>query len=266
MLISYTSTDRILCIVNFNWPHYANIPIFKRLYQDFFPHMVFYGADEHPEVISIDHTGFVGPNPFVPEVTGGFFGYKDIADAMRRYPDYDGYLFTNDDCFINIANFKRLDISKIWFLPLIPVEKNTAPVWFWNTPGSWPAVAKCYDNLPVQYKEKLYTNISSEQSCWAMSDLVYIPARFKDDTIYLCDLFARNGLWLEIAIPHICACLDNQKNFEMLKALYCQSAQYTNLQETIQRYNSTFDFVHPIKLSDPNAVQFAQEQLAKCVE
>jgi hypothetical protein len=219
--------------------------------------MVFYGLAEHPEVHQIDHKGDVGPNKVVPHYNvGGFYAYKDIADAMRRYPDYEGYLFTNDDCFINTSNFKRLDISKIWSTRIIPVKKNTNPVWFWNTWGGWNALSMCYQYLPEKYNLMLYSNITREESCWSGSDLVYIPAQFREDTIFLCDLFAQYGVWLEIAIPHICACLDNKNNFEILHPLWNRTIDLL-----LKNYKPVYDFAHPVKLSDPRAIEFTKEQL-----
>jgi hypothetical protein len=253
--------DNILCIVNYNYPHYNNIALLKEFYGDFFPNMVFYGPTKHEQVHQINHQGFIEPGVILSQKINGFYGYKDIADAMRRYPNYDGYLFTNDDCFINISRFKRLNPNKIWFIPLVYVNKNNSGTpwtpWFLKSSAGWPAIERCYKNIPLKYWQTLCVNKIGYESCWAMSDLVYFPAKFKDDVIYLCDFFENNGLWLEIAIPHLCACIENQKEFELLKALYSSR----DLKETISKYDQSIDFVHPIKLSIQEAVDFVKKQL-----
>ena len=130
--------NSILCIVNFNFPHYENIQIIQKLYENFFPNMVFYGPGQHPEIHSIEHRGYIGSHPTLPEYIEGYFGYKEIADAMKRYPDYEGYLWINDDCFINVFNFERLNTSKIWVTPLKFTQKSdTDQFWFWKIPGGW---------------------------------------------------------------------------------------------------------------------------------
>lgn len=82
----------VLHIVNFNWPFYNITPAFLDIYKPNFPNIAFYGPN-----VSQDLAGIVRE----VNTTNGFVGYKTLVQAMHDFPDYAGYLYTNDDVVLN---------------------------------------------------------------------------------------------------------------------------------------------------------------------
>src|SRR5256885_9039524 len=80
--------DDILLIINYNHAWYDSIPFLKKVYGEFFPHIVIYGPKEAPGVELCEHYK-------------GWYSYKAIAHAMKKNQGYKGYLFLHDDCFLN---------------------------------------------------------------------------------------------------------------------------------------------------------------------
>jgi hypothetical protein len=242
-------TDRILCIVNYNWAYYDTIPLLKKLYEPFFPHMVFYGPQEHPSVHHIDHFR-------------GYFGYKTVIDAMERYPEYDGYFFMNDDCMINVNNFRNLDCNKVWFIPPNIVqysEKLIRNNWhWWGTIWGFYALRSSYTELSTPFIEQIESHIGRGKTVWAWSDVVYIPKRHKESFIAIGSVFSKHNLFLEIATPNLCAYLDSPANWEILNGRYLWNKDRENLYSL---YRPTHHFIHPVKLSNPQHVKWVFDQL-----
>ncbi|MDZ4152650.1 hypothetical protein, partial [Methylicorpusculum sp.] len=75
--------DDVLLIINYNHPHYQTIDFLKKIYGKSFSHIVFYGEKPDSRVHTVSHHY-------------GWYGYRALADAMKRYPHFRGYLYTND--------------------------------------------------------------------------------------------------------------------------------------------------------------------------
>lgn len=116
LLITFKSTysnndlpygNDILLILNYPCDstenHYSSVDFLRNLYKPWFPNIIFYGPIE-----SIDVNTFDYPH-------NGYFFHKSVADAMRRYPNFNGYLYAADDCVLNCWNFTRFDKTKLWF-------------------------------------------------------------------------------------------------------------------------------------------------------
>ena len=77
-----SSCLRLLLIVIFNSEFFENIPVIEKLYGEFFTKIVYYSDVEHSNLgvhgVTFNH---------------GVFQQIAVADAMHRYPDYDGYLW-----------------------------------------------------------------------------------------------------------------------------------------------------------------------------
>jgi hypothetical protein len=230
------SFDRILLIVNYNHPHYKSIPFIKELYGHIFPNMVFYGEKEDPNVIAIDqHLGWWGQNV--------------LADAMIRWPDYEGYICVQDDCFMNFWNYGRLDKNKIWFSPMgsgIPLETLSHPWSWWNMECGRAALLAALDKLDQKYYDRLIKNNLPGRIFVTWSDFVYVPQRLREDYIQVCSCFSNPHVFVEIAIPQILLCIDNIQNIEILNTYWAWPPDHA-----ILHYNVEYDWVHPMKFSNP---------------
>lgn len=237
----------ILLVINFSHPHYENIDFLKELYGPYFSDIVFFGPTEHPGVDLVDNCR-------------GWCSYTTLGLAMEKYPHYKGYLYTNDDCIINVWNLKRFNTSKIWFTQLghAQLRPDAIQNWgWWQMSVGYEAVVKSYAMLDDEHKLTLSKNCGNNTVLWGFSDVVYIPARYRKDVIKLYPLFAMTNTFLEIAIPTICGCLDEQKNWEILNGvtLWFEDRNYVD-----KYYNKNLDFLHPIKCSDEQNRFFIAQQ------
>ena len=279
----FLNTDNILLIINFNHPFYDCISFLKELYKPYFKNIVFYGEKEHKDVHVVQHRF-------------GWYAYKSLADAMRRYPEYDGYLMTHDDAILNPWNFGRLDLKKIWFVDgartasihakSVPCEEvDGKPImWTWWEMEAGQAVLKnAYPKLPEKYRKQNEINVGGQDMVdYCYADVFYIPGRLREEFCMLSDFFAQEKLFLEIAIPTICNALDDKRNWEILKgytwwwwfpladgngALKKIKHEFIRIgmgqYSMIEKYSPMVDFVHPIKLSDKKGCEFVKVQFAK---
>jgi hypothetical protein len=219
------------------------------MYEPFFPHMVFYGPKQHSNVHYIDHNK-------------GYFGYKTIIDAMIRYPDYDGYFFMNDDCMINVGNFKTMDCNKIWFTyPNIAQysENLMQHDWpWWRGQWGFSALKRSLTELSSPFIQQIETHIGKGNIAWMVSDVVYIPKRHKESFVAIGSIFLKHTLFLEIAIPNICVYLDSPQDWELFRYVYLWNKDREKLYSL---YRPTYHFIHPVKLSNAQHVAWAFNQL-----
>lgn len=240
----------ILLIVNYNHPYYESIPFLKDLYHPYFPHIIFSGPKTfshhiHPQVELCDHDR-------------GYYAYKALAPIMKKYPNYAGYLWINDDCVINPWNFARFDTTKIWCLPnnvvkLAPSERK-GWVW-WQKAIGYQAIKKVYAKLSPKHRATLLKSCGQNAISAGAAEVVYIPAKHKVDVIKLCELFAHENSFIEIAFPTLCCCLDEKKNWEILDGLWLEGDPHT-----IIKYTKKIDYFHPIKFSLKNNQKFIRTQ------
>lgn len=248
----------ILLVVHFNHAHYDNVEFLKGIYKSYFPHIVFYGEQEHEGLHVCQHNR-------------GYYGYKTLAHAMQMYPNYRGYLYVHDDCIINPWNLSRLDKNKIWFVSGAQVQdintRETNPHYgWWAHYCGIDAAQKVLSQLPARNLNMLEYNVGESNVVFVFSDLVYIPAQYKDDFIALSTLSAKERFFLEIAIPTICCCLDKKENWQILNGLtwwwwLSDNDRLKNQENNMKEcWSADIDFIHPIKFSDQANRKYIQEQ------
>jgi hypothetical protein len=237
--------EDILLIINYNFAYYNSIPFLKKIYGNFFSNIVFYGPKKDPQVELCEHHE-------------GWYSYQAISDAMQKFPGYQGYLFVHDDCFINFWNFSRFDKEKIWIVEGGWFSSNQPWGW-WNKPCGIAAYKKVYNDLDYHYKLLLTENNQGEEPVRAFSDIAYIPGKYSKETIELCNICTKQGLFLEIAIPTICFCLDYVENLELVKGVRLWGNDRENPQKF---YNKSIDFIHPLKFGTrPELKNFLETQV-----
>ncbi|HJZ24119.1 MAG TPA: hypothetical protein VJ201_06710 [Candidatus Babeliales bacterium] len=246
-----TFGKKTLLIINFNHPYYSNIEFLKKLYLPHFPNIVFYGPADHPEVIRCDHVE-------------GYFGYKVLADALGRYSNYEGYLYTNDDCILNFWNFMRFDPNKIWQCKPFFAKEDSYTAWWWGKQMGINETMRTYRSLPKKYINMVCNNYPDHiiprfnvPLLGAFADLVYLPAHYREDIIPLVNIFAQHKVFLEIAMPTIVACLENRNKCEYFNGLALWDGDRSKL---IEKYSSSLDYIHPVKLSDQRLRNLVSKQ------
>ncbi|PKN03684.1 hypothetical protein CVU75_00975 [Candidatus Dependentiae bacterium HGW-Dependentiae-1] len=248
--------DDVLLIINYTHPHYQTIDFLKKIYGKSFSHIVFYGEKPDPRVHTVTHHE-------------GWYGYRSLADALQRYPNFRGYLYTNDDCFLNFWNLVRLDKSKIW------LDKPTAHVvldptalapsyWcWWAKECGYKAAQKVYDLLAEKYKKQLQHNCGDSSICYGFSDLVYIPQEYKQEMHALCALCSEQKLFLEIALPMMNASLAPREEWELFNSLVLWGSDRCS--RSIQDYTLAHDVIHPLKFSDKKVQAFIEQRVEQAV-
>lgn len=253
---STASLENILLIINYNHAHYESIPLLKSIYSPYFKNIVFYGPEGHEHVHECRHQE-------------GYYSYITIADAMMRYPTMDGYLFLMDDCILNAWLLKECDTSTIWFSDIssfrdtrgTPISLKEGvqayPTWVhWDKPWGYSAIQRAFDEMNAHDKSILEQNWGSDTIVAAYSDLLYIPASYKDRFIDLAVLFGKNNVFLEIALPTITACLASKKSWLWLPG-------YGTNRQNCNDFKKDLFFNHPIKLSDPKNRTFIANLFAR---
>lgn len=188
----------VLLIVNFNHPTYDSIAPYLSIYAPYFPNIAFYG----PKVPTHLHS-------IVTEVPydKGFTGYRAIADAVRKYPDYAGYLYTNDDTALNVFQLAQLDLDKVWKRVPDPSEvhdraKPAPSDWYW-----WgkPEIGHLWDDpsaLSVKQKQQiaLFSGTVGPVDISAQCDFTYVPGRLSAALARLLNKFVEHKVHLEMAV------------------------------------------------------------------
>jgi hypothetical protein len=234
--------EKTLLIVNYNHPYYQTIPFLREVYGKVFPNIVFYGEKEDPQVTAVDQYY-------------GWWGHRVVADAMARFPDFEGYICVQDDCWINFWNLSRLDKDKIWFSPYLwDVSLHTLYFgWnWWNLECGREAILQALPKIPEENRDILEINMGKDCVGFTWSDFVYVPGSYREAFINLCSCFDSPPAFVELAIPNILLCLTDRNNWELLNVHW----GVENLQ---QEYQAAYDWIHPIKFSVKENREFIRE-------
>lgn len=226
--------DDVLLIVNFNHPHYDNKHFLAEIYGPYFSHMVFYGERAAQGIYTVKHDS-------------GYYVQKAIRDAMKRWPNYKGYICCQDDCFMNFWNLIRLDKSKIWFHQYWTASLHTPDHWWpwWSQPWGYDSAIQAYKKLPRDSVKMLERNCGSFACAFSWADFIYIPAKHRDNFIRTSKKFLNPNVFLEIALPSIVLSLDSFENMEKLNTCWAGTVKSIDFEQ----YDIHYDWIHPIKFS-----------------
>ena len=235
--------DDVLLVINFNHPYYGNIEFLNEIYGPYFKNIVYYGETPHPEVHSLNHSQ-------------GWFFHRVVKDVVERYPDYKGYIFCQDDCFMNFSNFLRLDKERIWFHQYwsASLAEPKSPWPWWNYPIGYKAIKSAVRKLPKANREMLFKNCKFYHVPVAWADFFYIPNHLAKKAINICSHFDSPNVFLEIGIPTILLSIDSCENIEYLNPNWGGTIQSVDLSQ----FDGCYDWIHPIKFSDPKNRSFIQ--------
>ena len=250
--------NQILLAINFNHPYYSNIPLLNKYFQPVFEKIIYCGPEQTKEHDVVLIKG-----------ERGYFGYMCLAEGIKKFPNYSGYLYINDDMIVNWWNMVNTPRDKIWFGKDIINEaganmNNTAPCcWHWWTTAR--ALEKCKNAFTslqassLQWNGKEYFDIYFEntkgvplcQRAW--SDFMYIPHRLSKVFQHLANEFYKNGVFLEVAVSTLLSMLDKNENRVNLDGVYLPDlygdADFSDGVLLSKIYNPKKSFYHPVKLS-----------------
>lgn len=171
-----------LLAVSFSHSLYSSVPFIEWLYQHF--GLVYICGDPQ--------NGPVPDSVHPVSVTKGWHQHRCLMQAMREYPDYKGYIGSNDDLILHPWYVATWDFEKCWiekgkrFTPLmsngllrneyIPGEISVDHLGDLIEYGK-PALRKAHHALPDEFKSNLslYTG-GADVYCEGDNNFVNIPA------------------------------------------------------------------------------------------
>lgn len=217
----------ILVGIAFTYPFYGNIPFLRALYP--FSRLCFFGPEDDAA------SGVTGV-----EIERGLHLYNIFA-RMFEVQSARGYLLFHDDFILNFWNLDGFDKSKVWHQPF-----RTAPMseWYWwgSEWGRVPYLA-AQAEFPERFRAK-----NPENPVYGFSDILYIPQACAADASAMFAVFAKHGVYLELAIPHVAEVLSRACGEEILRTeahlFYERGVKFWP-----RYYNHQLDGLHPVKLS-----------------
>lgn len=266
-----------LLVMNFNYAFYGNNKILHELYDDVFGKVLTCGP-------APDNPNSQGPDILYKEEKIWYFRYRCLTKAIRKYPGFKGYIYSNDDILINWWNLIQFDRTKIWQSGSVDWRQKAygdvirgSWVW-WKSNMGVQACQKYYEQLkvlaasqPKQYKNYLNVylqNGKGEPRCakgW--TDMFYVPGRFAQDYARLSDIAYENKLILEIAANNIIRTLDHVENFEYLNGTYLPDLKVRDIsaRNFWRHYSFSMTFIHPIKLNSKDGKEVSQKIIRNMV-
>ncbi|GJJ75665.1 hypothetical protein EMPS_08023 [Entomortierella parvispora] len=219
----------ILLVVNFNHPTYAAIKPFLFMYGPYFPNIKFYGPKVPAELKDT-----VTENPYDEGATG----YRSLVDAMEKYPDYKGYLYTNDDTVLNVFQIATFDQDKVWKeVPSLEyaihdLSKPRPEVWHLNAPPGYglfmwdkPETGKMYADPTSLTEEQLkriaaFTKVDGPVDVQSYADAVYVPRRIAVELTDVLKRFLKHNVFLELGVGLALIAVEPTENWESWKETY----------------------------------------------
>ena len=203
----------------------------------------------------------------------GVFGYQCLAEAIRKNPGFDGYLYVNDDVIVNYWNWERFgfDPNKIGessnAFGRADLSSHIPDDWYWwISPFGFNNCKNAVDEIKTMAKisrtystswETFKKNGHGKLYCNnGRSDILFIPGHLALGFQEISNVFYRNHVFLEIAIPTIIRFLSDSKDIQTLPGMYLPGDVRKNDSSVVDsRYfwvtylaKPLLWFIHPFKL------------------
>jgi hypothetical protein len=269
LLHSYFRNVVLVLHINYAWVAHKTAPFWRQVYGRLFKHVVILSDEAIPNL---------GVEVRAPEanIKDWRMCYFNLPKIMARYPEAEGFLWTNDDVVINYWNLVGADKTKLW-LPN-NAEHNSNVRWFsrdfrvkdvWD--NDWPAASrwkqvmkKAFDGMDREYRRRYDRNILPHKKEYPkrIADLFYIPRRFVEEFAFnLLPVFQMAGAPSELALPSMFYALDNPKNWDpVLDAMvYRWDLWEAKAQHKMSRFrpeeewNASVPAFHPWKVAQDEA-------------
>eukprot|EP00117_Sycon_ciliatum_P045863 scpid55032/ scgid32919/ len=242
---------RLLLIVIFNWPNFQHIPFIRKLYGEAVTKIVYY-SDEENRTLGVHRVG----------LSHGAFQHVAISDAMRRYPDFDGYLWIADDIFFNYpAVFSRRNFLNVWTYPyeqpVLSVNPSTetskVPYDHWHVPWGKAAAKESNRCVPTKYKDRFSSRLAC-RDCVVKggSDIGYVPRRLVP--VFMELSYVYRHVFFEIAIPTMLRVMVGSVNSDIetfQNGLYIWGPSSQKADKARRQWKVENAFVHSTKYSNP---------------
>ena len=247
------TNDTILIIVNYHFNHYGSIsffdstffPAFAQLYPTDFD-VVYIGANCH-------RPAKVLRNAYTHRGRYSYHSFRLVYDLFSedKYP-YKGYLFMNDDSYVDPQFLSSYNLSTSWKEYSIPYSGRTR--WPWNDALNVNKVS--YSEAFYNAMDEIVSDRSINNRCHFTSpgslrkgwgDFFYVYRGDVSFFLKLEEVMFRHRVFLELAVPTIIHCI-NPKPF-----IDCNHGKMENRLRCVH--------IHPVKLSHSNLRSYMMKRL-----
>jgi len=204
-----------------------------------------------------------------------------MADAMERMPNFDGYIFLQDDVILNFWNFPiRHDFTKVWraFMwadphPLVyhyHMNITLGPAGAARFPNPLGPDNSCPMDRVVNFvngfspeeKDRLFHENSVDDLPsfkMAFSDFYYIPSRYRAIILPHFKRSRELSIFHEIGLPIIFdAVVPSEDTEEIIGGAL---STVTDTVKKIALYDPCWDYYHKLKASKPQEFEFLVEAI-----
>ena len=233
---SNTIYNDILLIINYNMPGYLNLNEYlEKLYNKSFPNIVYL----YPQKIKTDSSNII----ICKESKNGFYSYKCIRNVFRQFPNYKGYLLTNDDNFFKIWELENFDFNIPWLYRYEPDGINQ----YWMFYSKCKYLNHLYKHNST-WKENATNFFGFNKVFNGFSDLYYIPNYYMSIFTQLVKEMYNSKIFLECAVPATFAIISAQK-YQMIYIRPIWAYERRNILNILRSEYQQFS-IHPIKFSN----------------
>ena len=222
--------SNILLIINYNSKGFENLNRYMiKLYQNYFDNIVFITPSKinTKKIFSCNESSY------------GFYSYICILKIYEKYPDYKGYLFTNDDVFMKIWELKNLDFNIPWLYDFVP------PNWHWLKASKCTKTYKILNNN-IKWKQNLSRFLGDNYYIpAALSDFYYMPNYFISQLNKIYKIMYNSKIFLECAVPTSFGILLN-KEYQLIFIHALWGRERRNAINTLLKESLQIT-IHPIK-------------------
>jgi len=138
--------------------------------------------------------------------TNDIVGYKTLVQAMHDFPDYAGYLYTNDDMLLNPYQLATYDQTKVRKqVPTRPKDVHDGP---WPLHRATTGIGRCLaramwddpTSFTPEQRERIvqFTGVPGPVDVRAFCDAVYVPARISCELTTVLERFLTHNVFLEM--------------------------------------------------------------------
>jgi len=196
--------------------------------------------------------------------------YEFMADAMMRWPDYEGYIFLQDDVVMNFWNFPaRHDFKKVWRgldfpdpdihvwkmhmnMSLTSGEKHCNVCGVWTKGSQLVQINKLVNELSDDQKKRLF-NANSDTGLptfrMANSDFYYVPKSVVSTFLPLILKARKHMVFHELALPIIFDGILERDQYEITPAAALSILLEKRMLVKFSLYNPCWDYFHKMKPS-----------------
>lgn len=210
-----------------------------------------------------------------------FYQYEYMVDAMDKNPNFDGYIFMQEDVVLNFWNFPvRHNFDKVWRTIDFPdpdtdvwKKHNNIPIFqnvsdqrfvdnicrsFVNS-NEFPNqnIKDFVDGFKLEERNQLYlqNSLTGDPAFrMANSDFYYVPQRYRKRISEEMKRALVHEVFQEVAVPIIFDCVVGNNSYEV-----ASGAALFRVSDSIQKfalYDPCWDFFHKIKISKKREFEF----------